>query len=287
MIVQITMTRNECFLLKEMLPLWSKYADGFIFLSDHSTDDTIEYLTANKEKYNILKIIDRPDDIVGELKMESIIRQNLFDEARKHTNKIICMDSDEYLEGDLTKDQLESVLDQSPDCKYYLEWIQYTDKSTIRVDGSWRQNHTDRIGNFNENSKFPTRQMHSLHLPESTNSRMFPKNVLYIAHLQWLDKRWVGVKQYFWKVTDYVNKLLHDADVVGSEAYDHSVNNFAWQYETAPRPLQVRDDIFSLQDMKKNDRLEFIKKYTLMYDIPNLGDWDMGIYNYCIKDKIS
>ena len=121
MIVQITMTRNECFLLKEMLPLWSKYADGFIFLSDHSTDDTIEYLTANKEKYNILKIIDRPDDIVGELKMESIIRQNLFNEARKHTNKIICMDSDEYLEGDLTKAQLESVLDQSPDCKFYLE----------------------------------------------------------------------------------------------------------------------------------------------------------------------
>lgn len=284
MIVQITMTRNECFLLKEMLPLWSKYADGFIFLSDHSTDDTIEYLTTNKEKYNILKIIDRPDDIVGELKMESNVRQNLFDEAFKYTNKIICLDSDEYLESGLTKSQLEQILDEQSDCKYYLEWIQYTDKNTIRVDGGWRQNHTDRIGIYNPGATFPVRQMHSLHLPVATHNRTFPKHVMYIAHLQWLDKRRVGVKQYFWKVTDYVNKLLHNADVVGSEAYDHSVNNFVWLYEQAPAPLKVRDDVFSSQDMKKNDRLEFIKTYTLKYNIPNLGDWGMGIYDYCIKD---
>ncbi len=31
MIVQITMTRNELFLIKEMLPQWQKYADGFVF----------------------------------------------------------------------------------------------------------------------------------------------------------------------------------------------------------------------------------------------------------------
>ena len=52
MIVQITMTRNECFLLKELLPIWSKYADGFVFLNDDSTDDTAQFLEENKEKYN-------------------------------------------------------------------------------------------------------------------------------------------------------------------------------------------------------------------------------------------
>jgi hypothetical protein len=107
---------------------------------------------------------------------------------------------------------------------------------------------------------------------------------MYIAHLQWLDKRRVGVKQYFWKVTDYVNKLLHNADVVGAEAYDNSVNNFQWTYDYAPKELRVREDIFSTQDMKDNDRLIFIKKYTRMFDIPNLGDWGMGIHEYCLKD---
>ena len=58
MIVQITRTKNEAFLIKEMLPLWSKYADGFVFYDDGSTDDTVDFLKANKDKYNILEIIE-------------------------------------------------------------------------------------------------------------------------------------------------------------------------------------------------------------------------------------
>lgn len=283
MIVQITMTRNECFLLKEQLPIWSKYADGFVFFNDDSTDDTVEFLQQNKEKYNILDIITRKDNIVDELKMESDIRQQLFDKAYEYSNKIICMDSDEYLESDLTKEQLEQILDQEEDCKFYLEWVQYTSKNTIRVDSGWKQNYTDRIAKYKERALFPTRQMHSLHLPTAREAKSFPNNVMYIAHLQWLDKRRVGVKQYFWKVTDYVNKLLHNADIVGAEAYDNSVNNFKWTYEYAPRELKIREDIFSTQDMRQNDRLIFIKKYTQLYNIPNLGDWGMGIYEYCLK----
>ena len=52
MIVQITLTRNELFLIKEMMPLWQKYADGFVFMVDRSTDGTYEYLMENKEKFN-------------------------------------------------------------------------------------------------------------------------------------------------------------------------------------------------------------------------------------------
>ena len=37
--------------------------------------------------------------------------------------------------------------------------------------------------------------------------------------------------------------------------------------------------------MKQNDRLKFIVKYTNMYDIPNLNDWGMGIYDYAINQK--
>ena len=54
MIIQITKTRDELFLIKEMMPLWQKYADAFIFMDDRSTDGTHEYLMENKEKYNSL-----------------------------------------------------------------------------------------------------------------------------------------------------------------------------------------------------------------------------------------
>lgn len=285
MIVQITMTRNECFLLKELLPIWSKYADGFVFLNDDSTDDTAQFLEENKEKYNILSIINIKDDVLNVLKNESEVRQSLYDEARKFSNKIICLDSDEYLDGSITKEQLESALDNSPDTVFYLQWVQYASKDTLRVDGAWKQNLTDRIGYYPERRLFPYRQMHSLHLPTANRSTVIDPTHLFIAHLQWLDKRWVGVKQYFWKVTDYVNKKTHNADVVGAEAYDHSVSNFAWEYSPAPYELKVHDNIYSTQDIKQNDRLKFIVKYTNLMDIPNLGDWNMGIYDYCLKCK--
>ena len=49
MIVQITITRNELFLLKEMLPIWKKYSDGFVFYVDNSTDGTYDILILNKK----------------------------------------------------------------------------------------------------------------------------------------------------------------------------------------------------------------------------------------------
>ena len=281
----MTMTRNESFLLKEMLPIWANYADGFVFFDDDSTDDTREFLENNKEKYNILSIISRMDDITGVLKIESDIRQELYNEALKHSNMIICMDSDEYLESVITKEQLEKVLSQEANCTYYLKWVQYTDKYNVRVDGGWKDNMTDRIGKYDNPMIYPPRQMHSLHMPQTPNYRIFPPEIMYIAHLQWIDKRRVGIKQYFWKITDYVNKLLHNADVVGKEAYDNSVNNFDWEYEKALKPLRINADIFSIQDIEKNDRLEFIKKYTKLYNIPNLGDWGLGIHDSCSLDK--
>lgn len=286
MIVQITRTKNECFLLKEMFPLWQKFADGFVFFDDGSTDDTVEWLTANKEKYNILRIFEKGK---GEkesevLKIESDERQMLFDEALKHSKNIICMDSDEYLDGEMTKEKLEACLEVYDNTVFYLHWVQYTSKDQIRVDGPWAQNYTDRIGRYSSRAEFPKAQMHSLHLPRTANSTCPPTNVLYVAHLQWLDMPWVGVKQYYWKVTDWVTRHQHKVGTIGVEGYDHSVNNFAWTYAPAPLPLKIREDIFKTQDMKKNPKLEYIKKYTRMFNIPNLGDWGMGIHDYCLKD---
>ena len=53
MLIQITMFKNEKVLLEKLLPIWKKYADGFIFYDDYSTDGSYEFLTENKNKYNI------------------------------------------------------------------------------------------------------------------------------------------------------------------------------------------------------------------------------------------
>lgn len=277
MIVQITRTRNELFLLKEMLPIWQQYADGFVFLDDRSTDGTGEYLAENKDKFNILSVLqnDLKDD---QLSIESNERQALFDEAFKYSGNIICLDTDEYLDGTLSKQQLEEILNTHKDTLFHAQWIQYTDKNQIRVDGPWRHNLKDRIGSYQNKATFKSAQMHSEHLPVPAKQGMIPAPLLFIAHLQWLDKKAVAVKQYFWKITDYVNKLKFNANTVPASAYDASVNNFNWEYANIEFPLKVDPTIYTRQDLDNNYKYRFIKEQIKQHNIPNLNDWGMGIH---------
>jgi glycosyltransferase involved in cell wall biosynthesis len=282
MIVQMTRTRNEAFIIKEMLPIWQRFADGFVFISDNSTDDTLEFLHANKEKYNILEILETNSDVAPE-EYETNARQKLFDAARKYTDKLICMDSDEYLDGTCTKEQLEAMLEKNPDTTLMLQWIQYTSKNQRRVDSFWREVFHDRAGSYREDAKFGTAFSHSGHVPSASRAIRVDPNQLFVAHLQWLDKRWVGIKQYFWKVWDYVAHLEHGVHIINRGDYDVSVNNFNWEYEDFNVPLKIREDIYKTQDVKDNYKLEYIVEQTKKYNIMNLNDWGMGIHDYAIK----
>jgi len=280
MIVQITMTRNELFLIKEMMPLWQKYSDGFVFMLDRCDDGTLEYLTENKEKFNILSIIfSEIDENDRTTQIESNIRQRLYDEAFKHSGKIICMDSDEYLDGTLTKKELETWLDNNPDTLLHAQWIQYTDTNKIRVDGPWGFNFKDRIASYSTRAEFKTMQMHSEHLPVPKNQARVPIPMLFIAHLQWLDKETVAVKQYFWKITDYVVNKRFGTTTIPASAYDASVNNFDWEYKSFDFPLKVRSDLFSKEDCTTSCKYEYIRENIKLYNIPNLNDWGMAIHN--------
>jgi hypothetical protein len=278
MIVQIGIFRNELFLLKHILPIWKRYADGFVFLDDKSTDGTYEYLLENKEKYNILDVLRvNPSDDFDELKIETDIRQSVFNKALSYSNKIICLDADEYLDGDFSKEQLNALLDNNPDTVFHLRWIQYTSKNTIRVDGPWKHNLKDRIGCYNKKIDFNKCQMHSTHLPIPINQRAINGNELFASHLQWLDKCFVGIKQYYWKVTDSVNSKKFNCSVAGTEAYNQSVNNFIWEEEYFDYPLRIKSDIFEDVSKFDNYRLDYVLENSKKYNLPNLGDWNLNI----------
>jgi hypothetical protein len=278
MIVQITMTRNELFLIKEMLPQWQKYADGFVFMCDRCTDGTYEYLTENKDKYNILEIL-TTDFKDGDLDVETDVRQKLYDAAHKHSEKIICLDTDEYVDGEMTKSDLETVLEQNKNCVFKTLWIQYTSKDTIRVDGPWRVNFHERIGCYEKRGVFKEAFSHSEHVPSSDHSFTFGFPDLFIAHLQWLDKKTVGVKQYYWKISDYVANREHGASVISPECYDHSVNNFDWEYANIHIPLKVDEKVYEKDDLQNGYKYKFIKESVEKYGIPNMNDWGMGIHS--------
>jgi len=287
MIVQITITRDEAFLLKEMLPIWKKYADGFVFMIDHRTvDDTREFLAENKEKYNILEIIEwfwesDPNE------QETQARQTLFNAGRKYSDKIICLDSDEYLDGPTTKLQLEEFLNSTPDTLLYLQWIQYTSKLQRRVDSVWKNVFHDRVGTYSIPAFYGKAFNHTSHLPGTKNVIKISPDQLFVAHLQWLDKRWVGIKQYFWKINDWVHHKEFNVHIINASDYDVSVNNFNWIYENFNTPLKIDEKIYAKQDVKSNSKLKYIVEQTQKYNIPNLGDWGMGIYDFAIKNNLN
>jgi hypothetical protein len=275
-LIQISRVRNELPIIKHMLPVWKKYADGFVFYVDSTTDGTADYLRSVQQEYNILDIIER-EESQTELKIETEERQLLFDTARQYSEHIICLDADEYLDGTMTKAELIQLMKASPDTLFHLQWVQYTSVDTIRVDGPWALNFKDRIGTYSGNCLFEPRQMHSNHLPVPTNEQAINSDKLFIAHLQWLDKTFVAIKQYFWKVTDYVNSKVHNASVVESSGYDTSVNNFDWQEVYTYNFLKVDPTLYDGIAVYNNYRLTYIKEQTKLHNIPNLGDWGYDV----------
>ena len=286
MIVQITRTRDELFLLTEMMPIWKHYADGFVFLVDSCTDDTLSFLEENKKKYNILSIL-KTEKTNDALDIESDDRQLLFDEAYKFSNKILCLDTDEYLDGTMTKQELESILDQHTDTLFYLSWIQYTGKNKIRVDGKWANHPVDRLASYSTRCIFKPRQMHSEHIPTPNKLAQISPPHLFVAHLQWIDKKSVAIKQYFWKVVDYVNKLKYSTDIIDVREYDNSVSNFVWTEIDMPFPLKVDADIYQRQNPLDGYKYKFIRESINTYNIPNLNDWGMEIHQNARNSKTS
>jgi len=284
MIVQITKTRNELFLIKEMLPLWQKYADAFVFMDNVSDDGTYEFLLENSSKYNILSVMrtDRDDD---KLTIESTIRQRLFDEALKHSGNIVCLDTDEYFDGTMSKEQLESLMTEKKDTLFHSLWIQYTSPTRVRVDGPWRINWMDRIGSYSKKATFRHLQLHAEHLPVPENQLWIQFPHLFVAHIQWLDKKQVGLKQYYYKILDYVNRTRFGADTVKPQEYDKSVNNFLWNEEEFPFPLKIRNNIYESQPIEKNHKYKYIVENVPKFGIPNLNDWGLGIHDAWRKNE--
>jgi hypothetical protein len=278
MIVQITMARDELVFIKELLPIWQKFSDGFVFCLDSTTDGTKEYLESVKEKFNILEIIEN-QQTDNDMMVETDIRQKLFDTAMKYSNKIICLDADEYLDGTINKKQLENILDSEKEVVYHLQWIQYTSKNTIRTDGPWKINFKDRIGSYDGPAKFNWAQMHSSHLPLLNNQKTIDSQYLFIAHLQWLSKIHVAVKQYYWKTVDHVNNTKYNIYVAGTAAYDASVNDFNWEYSNFPYELKINEKIFDKIDILQNYKYKEIKRLHNLHQIPDLNDWGYNILN--------
>lgn len=281
MIVQMSHIKNELDILEPMFKVWQNYADAFVFMDDGSTDGTYEYLKDNASKYNILSVMRtsyKPNDIDF---FESISRQQMFDEAIKYSGNIICLDADEYLDGTLCKKDLEAILEENKDTLFYSNWIQYTDTNQIRVDGKWNYHPVDRIGSYTKRELYEKKQTHGEHVPKPQKQLYFNYPSIFVSHLHWLaEKKSLAVKQYHYKVWDYVLHKEHGVDIVDPVEYDKSVNNFNWTCVDFPFELKVPRNIYEIRDKNIEKRLsyKYIKENIKRHNVPNLNDWGFNLH---------
>lgn len=280
-IVQISMIKNEIHIIKHMLPIWRKYADAFVFMDDNSTDGTYEYLIENKEKYNIRAVL-RTEQKPNQISFyESISRQQMFDEALKYSNKVICLDADEYLDGEFDKEDLVKLLNDNENTLFYSRWIQYVDANNIRIDGKWRVHWVDRFASYSDRTLYKDKQTHGEHLPVPNNAKYIDFPHIFVSHLAWMSsKKTIAIKQYHYKIWDYVNKLEFGVDIINPVEYDYSVNNFNWEIVPIRFTLQVPSTIYYEKDKKiyESKEYNYIKENISKYNIPNLNDWGMNIH---------
>ena len=278
MIVQFSLVKDELPLLKEMLPVWAKYADGFVFGIHDNTDETYQYLTLVRQKYNILELplINTPND---KLSVETDVRGKLFNLCQKYTHKILCLDADEYLDGKLTKESLSKLLDESDNTLFLLRWVQYSGRNTIRIDGPWKENYKDRIGNYKNFHQWSKAYKHSSHLPNTHKTLVIDPKYLFIAHISWLNKEHAALKQYYWKVDDYVKNQRFNINTYSPADYDASVNNFNWIEERFEYPCKIDDSIFESYLDPFAYKFREIREWKDKFKVPNLGDWGYGIHN--------
>ena len=277
-IIQMTLTRDELYLLEDLIPIWTEHADGFVFMLDNCTDGTYEFLMDNREKYNIHSVLQTGLD-ENEFRQEHTVRETLFKEARKFSSKITCLDTDEYFDGVWDKKFLHGVLDGNPDVCIFTNWLQYVDRDNVRVDGPWDNAMQDRLCNYTGDVAFKEKQRHAEHMPREglETDQVKPPN-FFISHLQWLDKPTVALKQYYWKVTDYVNNLKSGCDIAKVTDYDESVNDFKWETAKIPIPLKVSPEIYKKVNLEETYKYKEVKRLIKEYNVPNLCDWGMNIH---------
>ena len=280
MLIQITMVKNERFLIEQNLPVWKKYADGFVFFDDCSDDGLYDFLIANKEKYNILEVIRGSDRLASnKLSIERDCRQPLYDAAMKYSNKILILDADEYFDGSMTKQELETLMEQYPNTTFQFRWLQYTSENTIRVDGPWKENYKIKAGHYTTPQQLSNAYLHIVQIPQTEKQLHVNSDLLFVSHLQWLSKTHAAIKQYYWKTYDYVLNKKFGIETTPPSAYDASVANFEWEEEYFDYPLKVNADIFAHQNPMASYKWKYIVDKTKQYNIPNLGDWGLNITN--------
>ena len=266
MILQLTKLIHSKYFIEQLIPLWKEYADGFIFYDELLNDELYNYLVQNKEKFNILDII-RPS--TSQKTILDNIDHILFKSGLKYTNNILVLDSNEYIDGNISKDELNEIFKKNNNSKIYIKSLQYTSCNTIRTNIPWRDTFKIKAIIFNEES--------SINIIDNFDKAIIDPEKLFIVNLACLDKHRAAIDTYYKKIQNWLlNK--NGQNTVPLSDYDTVMSNFIWEEEYVLYPLKLKSDFEIYDNILLTQKQSFILDNIIKYNIPNLNNWEIDIF---------
>lgn len=257
------MLKNEEEILKEVLPIWSKYPiDKFVFYDDNSSDNSIEVIRNLLPENKFIILNDRLTDF-----NESHNRSRMLEFSRdENCDFVFSIDCDELLSVNLIND-IHKVLKIFEKTNLYLYWYNVVNNSlnNFRTDPAYLNNYRSFILPIKKTKKFDLSlyKYHTPRVPEVDLPTAATKEY-GIIHLQSINKKYYAIKQLWYKHFEFV-EYKHDINFI-NERYDHVVNNLEFLPQVTPK--EIIDGIKFDNTVYKN--LEDKKNYT-KYIIDNLN----------------
>ena len=251
--------KDEAILLDHVLPFWQEYpVDEFVFLNDHSTDNTVDVI--GNYLGNEATVLTPTTEKFHEAKNRSAMLEYSRDAG---DDVVISLDADELLSLSFLN-HFDWVMHEALDLRIFL--YQYNvvgSMNKIRQDPAYINNFRDFLFPLKHTGTFDESQdrYHTPRTPPITLPDVPLKDCGFI-HLQAINVRFYAIKQLWYKVFEYkeygksVNQI--------NDAYDSVVNGLKFDEIDTPQNIvgdwQFDSSVFD-EILEQRKYLDYIKEY--------------------------
>ena len=191
LLICLTPTKNEDWILDVFLKATSKWAD-FIILADQFSDDNTLKIAANYPKVIVVKNESK--------ELDEAYRQNLLlNRARSLPGKrkvFFVLDADEILTSNyLHSEDWITIMTSKKGTAFSLPWIHVLDRNSY-----WQPKTKIPFIFVDDGNSKQSQRFHAPRVPNLEEFEIKELNDIGLLHLQYLPTRRNRVKQYFYQV---------------------------------------------------------------------------------------
>jgi glycosyltransferase involved in cell wall biosynthesis len=216
-IICLTPTKNEEWIIERFLKCASLWADYIIIADQGSTDKTVEIA----KRFSKVILVENKSGEYNEKSRQEL----LLSEARKIPGKklLFALDADEFLTANaFTSLEWKTLLEAPSGTVFTFKWLNiHPNFTTVTKDNRFRGNWAYMDDGVTHSS---TRKIHTERLPYPDNATHIHCNEIFVLHYAYVDKQRLESKKRWYMCWEFINlnvdyRTLHKKYVINHELY--------------------------------------------------------------------